>query len=197
MLAALGEPRDEALDAALGSQRASELRAAVAAHAVRVAQTVAGAVLASTRVPGAAAAGTERFDEPHSGTALVAALGERLAGHEGPVVLLAPDVPGIDVPLVRHALGDLRDGCAIAISSGHEARACLLAIRRVDRRLLSLVAAGASRSALVDLIETAASAEGEVGFLRHERRLVSPADAAALAADPLADPALRALARRG
>jgi hypothetical protein len=131
---------------------------------------------------------------PQPSYPLTHALTAALAGHDGPVLLLAPDVPRLDESLARTALDDLRRGCSIALASGFEARACLLALARPDPRLFALVAAGASRRAIVDLVETAAEAGGEVGFLRHERRLVTPADAAALALDPLADATLRALA---
>lgn len=142
---------------------------------------------------GAAPAPIRLFAEPPA-DALVDALAAALAGHDGPVLLLAPDVPRIDAALVGDALTDLREGCSVSISSDFGARACLLALARPDRRLLALVASGASRAAIVELVEAAAGAGGEVGFLRHERRLVGPPDARALAADPLADPALRALA---
>ncbi len=193
MLAALGEPPDPALEAALGVGAATALRGAVAAHAVAVAGRVAPTVLVSTGVGVARSTRDVPFEEPSTGAlthALVAATGE----HDGPLLLLAPDVPRIDARLVADALADLAEGCAISIASGFEARACLLALARPDPRLFELVAVGASRRAIVDLVEAAAAVGGEVGFLRHERRLVTPADARALAMDPLADPELRALA---
>ncbi len=176
VLGCLAEPPDPALGAALGEERAARLRAAVAGHVRRVAEEVADVVA--------------EFDTLPPDDELAA-----LAGAPAPrLLLLAPDVPSLDVPLVREALRDLDEGCAIALSSGHEARACLVALATPERRLLDLVSAGGDRRAIVELVESAAHA-GEVGFLRHERRLVTPADAAALAADPMAEPELRALAR--
>jgi hypothetical protein len=168
VLGALAEPPDPALDAALGARRADALRAAVRARVAAVAEAVADRVLVAETLPD-------------------------LDGHDGPLLLLAPDVPRIDVALVAAALRDLDEGCAIALSSGFEARACLVALPRPDARLLELVCGGGERAAIVGLVESAGDA-GEVGFLRHERRLVTPGDAAALAADPLTDTELKKLA---
>lgn len=66
-----------------------------------------------------------------------------------------------------------------------------MALASADPQLLALFDGHRPR----DEIFAAATQLGEVGLLRSERRLVTPEDARALALDPLAPPALLALAR--
>ena len=47
------------------------------------------------------------------------------------------------------------------------------------------------------MLERARALDASVGLLRHERALTTPDDAAALAADPLVDPELRAALSAG
>jgi hypothetical protein len=177
VLAALAAAPDPALDGALGVERAAALRAALAARAEAWAREVAagGAVLGLTSADAAALAG---------------ALGE----HDGPVVLVAPDVPHLDRALADAALADLEAGCVVALAPATDGNAFLHALARPAPELLALAFAQDRRR---DDVIAAAVALGEVGLLRSERRLVSPADARALALDPLAPEELRRLAQVG
>jgi hypothetical protein len=114
-----------------------------------------------------------------------------LAGHDGPVLLAAPDVPALDPALARTALEDLAAGCDIALGAAHDARPYLLAVPRPDPALLAL----AERSLDRGVLGAFAERDVTLGMLRHERRLASAADARALAIDPLAPDDLAALVR--
>ena len=184
MLAALADPPDPALP--------DDLRLAVAeiaGHwAVRTASP--GRAFASTRLAGVAVEGTTAFDEPERdqlATAIVEALGD----HDGPLLLVAPDVPRLDDRLAAAALGDLAAGCALSFAPATDARPCLLALAGPDPRLLSLVSAGDRRD---QVLAAAIELGGEVGLLRSERRVVTRGDARALALDPLVPVELRRLA---
>jgi len=116
---------------------------------------------------------------------------ERLAGAGGPVLLVAPDVPGLDGRLVEAALGDLADGCAAAFGASHDARPYLVALARPEPELLSLARASFEGGVIGAMAE-----RGRLfGLLRPERRLASAADARALALDPCAPAELARLVR--
>ncbi|MEJ7784771.1 MAG: hypothetical protein WKF96_08210 [Solirubrobacteraceae bacterium] len=167
VLATLGEAQDPALDPAL--------REAVAAHAASWARSVAGEGLALVT------------------DAAPAVLGDLLAGHDGPVMFVAPDVPRLDAALAQAALGDIAAGCIVSFAPATDATPFLLAF--ADRRpeALALLAGDRPRNAL---FADAMALGDEVGLLRSERRVVTPADARALALDPLVSADLRALAAR-
>ena len=184
MLALLGEPQDPALPAGL--------RAAVADVAVRwaVRHAAPGRALVSDRVA-PAPAGATAFAEPEPG-GVAGALGAALAGFAGPVLLVAADVPRLDDALAADALGDLAAGCALAFAPATDARPFLLALAEPSPAALALL--GARDRHREAVFADAMALGGEVGLLRSERRLVTPADARALALDPLAPASLRALA---
>jgi hypothetical protein len=120
-------------------------------------------------------------DHAFEATTLVAAEAA-LHDHAGPVLLAAPDVPGLDGRLVAAALDDLAAGCDVVFGVAHDALPYILAVPRLDHELLALVE-GSYR----DGVLAAFADRGIVlGMLRHERRLASVADARALAIDPLA-----------
>jgi hypothetical protein len=118
------------------------------------------------------------------GSAAVAAL----AGHSGPVLLVAPDVPRLDDRLAQAALADLAAGAQLAMAPATDGRPFLVALAQADPELVRAAADG-----LPDRQSAAELIGGEVGLLRSERRLVTAADARAFAADPLTPPDLRAL----
>jgi glycosyltransferase A (GT-A) superfamily protein (DUF2064 family) len=119
------------------------------------------------------------------GAAVVAALD----GH-APVLLVAPDVPGLDHRLAEAALADLAGGAELAFAPATDGRAFLVALAHPEPALVRAAADG-----LPDRGAAAALAGGEFGLLRSERRLVGPGDARAFAADPLTPPDLAALLR--
>jgi glycosyltransferase A (GT-A) superfamily protein (DUF2064 family) len=187
VLALFGEPRDPDLPA--------ELRDAVAGIAVRWAVHHAGAgrALISDRVAAAPEGGTG-FAEPEADE-VAAALSEALSGFAGPVLLVAPDVPRLDDELVAGALSDLAAGCSLSFAPATDAKPFLLALAEASPAHLALVGGRDRRREAV--FAEAMKLGGEVGLLRSERRVVTPADARALALDPLVPADLRALAARG
>jgi hypothetical protein len=171
IVGALGAPADPELDALLGPDGARELRSALAARARRWAAAVAP-------------------DHAFEATT-VAAAQVALHEHSGPVLLAAPDVPGLDAAVARAALDDLAAGCDVAVGVTHDARPYVIAAPSADSELLELVGASMREGVL-----TAFAGRGlTLGMLRHERRLASAADARALAIDPLAPADLAGLLR--
>jgi surface antigen len=171
IVGALAAPHDPGLDELLGAAGAQALRAELAARARRWAAEVAP-------------------DRAFEATTLGAAEAA-LVGHDGPVLLAAPDVPALDACLARTALDDLAAGCDIALGAAHDARPYLLAVPRPDPALMALVGRSLEGGVLGAFAERGVT----LGMLRHERRLVSAADARALAIDPSAPPDLAALVR--
>jgi hypothetical protein len=172
ILGSLAAPDDPGLDELLGDAGARALRTALAARARRWAAEVApGRAVEATTLDAARAA---------------------LHGHDGPVLLAAPDVPALDRRLARTALDDLAAGCDIALGAAHDARPYILAVSRPDPELLALVERSLDGGILGAFTERGIT----LGMLRHERRLASAADARALAIDPLAPADLAALVRR-
>jgi hypothetical protein len=171
IVGSLGAPHDPGLDELLGADGARELRAALAGRARRWA---------------AAVAPERAFEATTLGAAQAA-----LSGHDGPVLLAAPDVPALDPALARTALEDLAAGCDIALGAAHDARPYILAVPRPDPGLMALVERSLDGGVLGAFAERGVT----LGMLRHERRLASAADARALAIDPLAPADLAALVR--
>jgi hypothetical protein len=171
IVGSLAAPHDPGLDELLGADGARALRAELAARARRWAANVA---------PGRA------FEATTLGAAEAA-----LAGHSGPVLLAAPDVPALDERLARIALDDLAAGCDIALGAAHDARPYILAVPRPDPELLAI----AERSLDGGVLSAFAERGVTLGLLREERRLASAADARALAIDPSSPPDLAALVR--
>lgn len=170
VVATLAAGADGSLDAALGAQRAAGVRS----------------LLADRALAWAAAHGPALHRAVADGTAAVAALD----GHSGPVLLVAPDVPGLDDRLARMALADLAEGAQLAMAPATDGRPFLVALAHAAPALVRAAADG-----LPDRRSAAELIGGEIGLLRSERRLVSAGDARAFAADPLTPPALADLLR--
>ena len=135
--------------------------------------------------------GTRPFDEPDR-DGLAAAIGLALGDHDGPLVLVAADVPRLDDRLADAVLSDLAAGCALTFAPATDARPFLLGLARIDDELLGLVTTADRRD---QVLAAAIELGGEVGLLRSERRVVTRGDARALALDPLVRSDLRDLAR--
>jgi hypothetical protein len=109
-----------------------------------------------------------------------------LAGHDGPVLLVAPDAPALGPHHLEGALDDLAAGVLFTSAPSGDGRPFLIGLARPEPRLLDVVGKPFDVAAA-----TAVELGGELGLLRAERRLASLADAMALRADPLTPPALR------
>ncbi len=164
MLASLAAPVDPELDALLGPA-AAMLREELAARARRWAAAVSPQVAFEATSPFMAAAA--------------------LTEHEGPVLLVSADVPGLRLEHAEAALGDLEDGAEVVFAPTADGSPFLLALPRVDSTLLGRLAEGFGA-----LAQAAGDRGGGIGMLGSERRLVSVADAFALAADPAAPEAI-------
>ena len=184
VLGLLGEPADESVPA--------ELRAAVAEIAVGWGARI-GATFVSDRVPAQGDEAAPTFSEP-APEDVSAALGALLAGHRGPLLLVAADVPRLDAPLAAAALGDLAAGCVFSFAPATDGKPFLLAFREASDEALALV--GSPDRSRDQVFAQALALGGEIGMLRSERRLVTRADAASLALDPIIPRPLRDLAAR-
>jgi hypothetical protein len=175
VLDTLGAAPDPSLDALLGADGAGRLRAAVLERTLRWARALAGA------------------DAQHLPD--VAATNDALAGHEGPVVLVAPDVPGLDDALAKAILGDLADGCTAIMGAAHDSRPYLVALPRPTPAGLSLAGGPLEGGPIAAAARAAEGLPGGLllGLLRSERRLAGAGDARALALDPLVPPELASL----
>jgi glycosyltransferase A (GT-A) superfamily protein (DUF2064 family) len=165
VLASLGAPADPALEALLGAAALAALREELVARARRWVAAVA---------PGQAFEATSPF--------MAAAA---LRDHDGPVLLVADDVPMLAAAHAAAALEDLADGLEVVFAPSTDGSPFLLALPRPDPELLGVLDDGFEA-----LTQLAAARGGGIGMLRAERRLVTPADAHALAADPVAPEAL-------
>jgi hypothetical protein len=162
IVAALGAPADGELEQLLGARGARDLHAELAARARRWA---------------AAVAPDHAFEADTIDAARAA-----LHGHVGPVLLAAPDVPGLDARVAEAALGDLAAGCDVVVGVAHDARPYLIAIPDIESELAELVQDSFGGGVLAGFAERGLT----LGMVRHERRLASAADARALAIDPVA-----------
>lgn len=169
VVAELAAPVDPALRELLGAAAVERLGAELAARARRWA---------------AAVAPDRAFEATSLGAAEAA-----VYGHQGPLLLAAPDVPGLDLAVARAALADLEAGSAMSVGTTHDARPYLVALPRVEPDLVAAAGASFPGGVLASFAERGV----EFGLLRSERRLRSPADARALALDPLAPPELVAI----
>jgi hypothetical protein len=168
VLAALSAPREPALSAALGPDGDAALCAAMRERAL---------------VWGRAAGGGA---EP-----LQVDVVDDLAGADlgsGPVVLVAPDVPGLAAAHADAIRDDLAAGVLLSSAATGDGTPFLMALSTAEPELLALATAPFN-----DLVAAALAREGELGMLRAERRLASIGDGRALLADPLTPPDLRAL----
>jgi glycosyltransferase A (GT-A) superfamily protein (DUF2064 family) len=111
-----------------------------------------------------------------------------LDASDGPVILVAPDVPALADHHLAAARDDLAAGVLLSSAATGDGSPFLVVLSTGDPELLAAV--GASFN---DVLGLAAARGGELGMIRAERRLTTLADARALAVDPLTPAALRTL----
>jgi 2-phospho-L-lactate guanylyltransferase (CobY/MobA/RfbA family) len=169
VLDALAAPAEPALRAWLGPDADDALRAALREHALDWARAAGDGA------------------EPRQ-LATAAELPAAVAGHDGPVILVAPDVPALSAVHLAAVRDDLADGVLLSSAATGDGTPFLVALSHPEPELLALV--GASFN---DVLTTAARLGGTLGMVRAERRLSSVGDARALLADPITPPDLRAL----
>ena len=171
MVEALAAAPDPEIPVLLGDEGATRLASALRARA---------------RVWAAAVAPGHAYEATSLDAAAVA-----VHGHDGPLLLAAPDVPALDVAVARVALDDLAAGCDIVLGVAHDALPYLVAMPRPDDELIALAAPGFTGGVL----QTFGDRGLTLGMLAHHRRLVTAGDARAFALDPLTPPDLAALLR--
>jgi uncharacterized protein len=137
-------------------------------------------------------AGVEAFAQEGSEPAEVLSAAIARIGR-GPLLIAGTGCPLLGEAHGRAALGDLAAGCGVAIGATLEGGWYLAGLREPRPELLAVAPAVWQREGGIALVLQRASELGvEAGMLRHERLLVTPADAAALLADPLLPDELRA-----
>jgi len=159
VLGALTHAPDPALDELLGAQAAAIVR---------------NELLRQARAWVAAVAPERAFEANTIGAARAA-----LHGHDGPVLFIAADVPGLDVAVAEAALGDLRSGVSIVVGPTNDGTPYLVAVPDTSEASLGLLELDREQ-----LFVAALGLAGGIGMLRSERRLITPSDARALAVDP-------------
>jgi hypothetical protein len=160
---------DPGFDELLGGQAAERVRLELRARARRWAAAIAP-------------------DRAYEATSLGAATAA-VHGHDGPLLLAAPDVPALDVAVARVALDDLAAGCDVVLGVAHDALPYLVALPRPEEALIGLAARGFAGGVLTAFAERGVT----LGMLAHHRRLSSASDVLAFALDPLTPPELAAL----
>ena len=111
----------------------------------------------------------------------------------GPLLVAGTDCVRLGPAHAAAALDDLAAGCDVAIGATLEGGWYLAGLREPRAELLAVAPeAWQLRGGIGLVLERAGKLDAEVGLLRHERLLVTPADAAALLADPLLPEDLRA-----
>lgn len=159
--------REPALRECLGPELDDEVQRVVREHVLAWARTVPGTLHEARRAE----------DVP-----------ALLEGHDGPVLLVAPDVPTLNAHHLEAACADLDDGVTLIFGQSNDASPFLLVLAEPDTEILRRAA-----RPLDDLASLAAAAGGSFGMLRPERRLATVNDARAWRADPVAPLGLREL----
>jgi glycosyltransferase A (GT-A) superfamily protein (DUF2064 family) len=188
-LAPLLEPERRAALQALLLRRAGTWAAAAAPGAAFVAVAPAAAV---DEVAALLPAGVMAFAQEGEAPADVLAAAIARVGH-GPLLIAGTDCARLGAAHAAAVLADLAAGCDVVIGATLEGGWYLAGLREPRPELLAVAPDAWQREGGIALVLGRARELGaEVGMLRHERLLVTPADAAALLADPLLPAELRA-----
>jgi uncharacterized protein len=191
----LGEVR-KALEPMLGSERCLVLQAALVRQATEWALGLAPqAVHVAHDPPDAgpelrAVLGAAVTLFPQSGAGIAARVADAAARvfsrHDGPLLIVWPDLPRLRPDHGAAALDDLSAGCDVSLGPVIDGGLYLVAMSRPLSQLFGLPEqAWRSPDAMTIGLAAAREAGLEVGILRSERALHRPADIRAALADPL------------
>lgn len=184
------------LEPLLGPEGCARLQAVLLARAGRWAAVAGGRTFvaftprdASGEVAALLPADAECFEqvEGHLGERIAAAWTEVARRHDGPVVLIGTDLPALAPHHLAATAADLADGVDVCLGPATDGGYYLLAAHAFHRALFEIEAEDWGGPRVMGLTLQAAHAEGlSLGLLTSERDLDTPADAAALLADPCA-----------
>ncbi|MFL5837669.1 MAG: TIGR04282 family arsenosugar biosynthesis glycosyltransferase [Solirubrobacteraceae bacterium] len=185
------------LEPLLGPERCARLQAELIRVAVRWAGTVGRVFVAVSprdALDEVDAPGAERFGQEGAN------LGERMAAAVervgGPVVVIGTDMPTLGGFHARSVRADLDAGVDAVFGPAHDGGYYLVALRQPRRDLFALPAdAWGGPEVLALSLARAAEARLEVGLLRGERDLDTPADARALLLHHALPPGVAAILR--
>jgi glycosyltransferase A (GT-A) superfamily protein (DUF2064 family) len=195
-----GEVR-RALEPLLGPERCAALQATLILQTITWANAVAPGAVHVAHEPADACAEIRRLtgDDavlfPQNGEGIAGRLADAVARvfarHEGPLLIVWPDLPRLRPGHASSALDDLHHGCDVVLGPAIDGGFYLIGIDRPLPKLFALPE-NAWRSPDVMTIGLAAARDAglELGLLRPERALHRPADVRAALADPLLPPEL-------
>jgi uncharacterized protein len=201
-----GEVR-RALEPLIGADRCVALQSLLIMETIAWARTVAGNAVHVAHDPPDAGdemrrlVGNRAAMFPQNGDGIAMRLADAasrvFARHEGPLLIVWPDLPRLRPAHAQAALADLEAGCDVVFGPAVDGGLYLIGIARPLPRLFALPEQ-AWRSPDVMTVGFAAAREAglEIGILRVERALHHPADARAALADPLVPEAVAQVLRR-
>src|SRR5256714_7548141 len=142
---------------------------------------------AREEIAGLAPAGAALFAQAdgHRGERLAAAFERVCEQHGGPVVMIGIDQPALSSTHARAAADDLRAGVDVTLGPATGGGYYLLGATRFDPALFAIDPAAWGGGDIMSLtLRSLLDAGLSFGWLRSERELDGPGDAAALLADP-------------
>ena len=193
------------LEGMLGRAGCERLQRALTARALRWAAEEGDAVYvayapedAEAEVAALAPPGATLFAQrgAHRGERLADAFRRASEAHGGPVVVVGTDQPGLSAAHAGAAADDLRAGVDVTLGPATAGGYYLLAAQRYDPALFAIDPDAWGGPEVMNLtLRSVLDAGLSIGWLRSERDLDAPADAAAPLADPCAPSDIREVLR--